>query len=60
MLKFKDINYIFTKKELIFTSIIFFEQLPENYEIVQRRHRMWNLITELLNDPIMKQYVIWN
>ena len=24
MLKFKDINYIFTKKELIFTSIIFF------------------------------------
>jgi len=24
MLKFKDINYVFTKKELIFTSIIFF------------------------------------
>jgi hypothetical protein len=56
----KNIKSAKCKKQDIITSIIFFEQSPENYEIVQRRHRMWDLITELLNDPMMKQYVIWN
>jgi len=33
--------------------------LPENNYIVQKRYLMWKNIYELLNDPIMKKYVIW-
>jgi hypothetical protein len=56
----KNIKLAKCKKQDIITAIIFYEQSPENYEIVQRRNRMWGLIAELLNDPLMKNYVIWN
>jgi hypothetical protein len=47
------------KKQDIVSTIVYFESLPENYEIVEKRHKMWAFITELLEDTKMKNYVIW-
>ena len=47
------------KKPYIIDTIFYFESLPENNYIVQKRGLMWKNIYELLNDPIMKKYVIW-
>jgi len=47
------------KKQDIIDTIFYFESLPENDNIVQKRYLMWKNIYELLNDPIMKKYVIW-
>jgi hypothetical protein len=46
------------KKQDIISTIQYFESLPENIEIVQKRKTMWFYITELLNDQKMKKYVI--
>lgn len=48
------------KKYDIISSIVYFESLPDNFEVVQKRHRMWAYMVELTNDPKMKKYVIWN
>lgn len=48
------------KKSDLIESIIFFESLPENFEIVLNRNIMWAHITELLNDKKMKKYIIWS
>lgn len=56
----KDIRTSKCKKQDIIATIVYFESLPENIEIVQKRNRMWAYITELLYDPKMKKYVIWN
>ena len=48
-----------SKKQQIIHALIYFESLPENFEIVQKRYRMWSCITELLNDSKMKKYVIF-
>ena len=47
------------KKQEIINSIVYFESLPKNNDIVQKRYLMWENIYELLNDPIMKKYIIW-
>lgn len=47
------------KKQDIISSIIYFENIPENYEIVEKRHKMWAYMTELLEDPKMKGYLIF-
>ena len=47
------------KKQDIIDTIFYFESLPENNNIVQKRYIMWKYIYELLNDPIMKKYIIW-
>jgi hypothetical protein len=47
------------KKQDIVSTIIYFEGQPENYEIVEKRHKMWAFITELLEDTKMKSYLIW-
>jgi hypothetical protein len=46
------------KKQDIIASIIYFENIPENYEIVEKRHKMWAYMTELLEDPKMKLYLL--
>ena len=56
----KDVKSSKCKKEDIIETIVYFENLPENIEIVQKRNRMWAYITELLNDTKMKKYIIWN
>jgi hypothetical protein len=47
------------KKQDIIASIIYFENIPENYEIVEKRHKMWAYMTELLEDPKMKGYLLF-
>ena len=47
------------KKQQIIHTLIYFESLPENFEIIQKRYRMWSYITELLNDTKMKKYIIF-
>ena len=55
----KDIKTSRCKKQDIIATIIYFESLSENFEIVHKRNRMWAYITELLNDPKMKKYIIF-
>ena len=47
------------KKQQIIHTLIYFESLPVNFEIIQKRYRMWSYITELLNDTKMKKYIIF-
>jgi hypothetical protein len=56
----KDIRTSKCKKQDIIVTLVYFESLPENFEIVQKRNRMWAYITELLHDPKMKKFIIWN
>ena len=56
----KDIRTSKCKKQDIISTLVYFESLPENSEIVQKRNRMWAYISELLNDPKMKKFIIWN
>lgn len=48
-----------TKKDELITSIVLFENEPENIDIVIKRKEMWYYMDELKNDPKMKKYVIW-
>ena len=56
----KNVKASKCKKQDIITTLLYFESLPENFEIVQKRNRMWAYITELSNDSKMKQFVIWS
>ena len=47
------------KKHDIIETIIVFEELPENFEIVQKRNILWSYITQLLDDPKTKKYILW-
>ena len=47
------------KKQDIITTLLYFESQPENFELVQKRNRMWAYITELSNDSKMKKYLLW-
>jgi hypothetical protein len=48
------------KKDDIISMLVLFESLPENYEVVQQRQKMWCFVNEILNDPKMKKHIIWN
>ena len=56
----KDIRISKCKKQDIIATLVYFESLPENVEIVKKRNRMWAFITELLNDPKMKKFIIFS
>lgn len=47
------------KKQDIVSTIIYFENSHENYDIVEQRHKMWAYMAELLEDPKMKGYLLW-
>lgn len=55
----KKVKLLKSKKQQIIHTLIYFESLPENFEIVQKRYRMWACIAELLNDSKMKKYIIF-
>lgn len=55
----KNIRTSKCKKPDIISTLVYFESLPENFEIVQKRNRMWAYISELMNDPKMKKYIIF-
>lgn len=46
------------KKQDIVSTIIYFESCPENYDIVFNRHKMWACMSELLEDPKMRSYLL--
>jgi hypothetical protein len=56
----KDIKAAKCKKTDIISTIIYFESLPENSRVVETRHKMWAYIKELVNNPKMKNYIIWS
>jgi len=55
----KELKTAKCKKSDIIEAIILFEQLPENYEIVYQRNKMWACLKELLAEPKMSKYIIW-
>jgi hypothetical protein len=55
----KNIRTSKCKKIDIITTLVYFESLPENAVIVEKRNRMWAYITELLQDPKMKKFIIF-
>lgn len=55
----KNVKASKCKKQDIISTIIYFENSPENYEIVEKRHKMWAYMAELLEDPKMKCYLLW-
>ena len=55
----KNIKASKCKKSDIVSTIVYYESDTENYDIVQRRHKLWSYMTELLNDPKMRGYVFW-
>jgi hypothetical protein len=48
------------KKQDVVSTIIYFEGCPENYDIVLNRHKMWACMTELLEDPKMRGYLLFS
>ena len=47
------------KKQDIIDTVIYFESLPENAVIVHNRITMWEYMSAIMNDPKMKQYVLF-
>ena len=55
----KNIKTSKCKKQDIISTIIYFENCPENYNIVEQRNTMWGYIGALLEDSKMKGYILW-
>jgi len=55
----KNVKASKCKKQDIISTIIYYESTSENYEIVEKRHKMWAYMTELLEDPKMKNYLLF-
>lgn len=56
----KNIKASKCKKQDIILTIIYFESLKENYDIVQQRHKMWSHMTDLIADPKMRCFLLWS
>ena len=54
----KNVKASKCKKQDIISTIIYFENSPENYEMVEKRHKMWAYMTELLEDPKTRSYLL--
>ena len=55
----KNVKASKCKKGDVVATIVYYESCAENYEIVQRRHKLWSYMTELIEDPKMRGYVFW-
>ncbi len=55
----KNVKAAKCKKCDVISTIIYYESCAENYEVVQRRHKLWSYMTELFEDPKMREYVFW-
>ena len=55
----KNIRSSKCKKQDIISTIVYFESLPENYDVVQERNLAWAYMEELYNNNKMKKYLIW-
>ena len=56
----KNIKASKCKKQDIILTIVYFESLEENYDLVQQRHKMWSHMTDLTADPKMRCYLLWS
>ena len=56
----KNIKASKCKKQDIILTIVYFESLEENYDLVQQRHKMWSHMSELMADPKMRCYLLWS
>ena len=56
----KEIKLSKCKKQDIISTILYFESLSDNFNIVKERNMMWKYINALVNNKKMKKYVIWN
>lgn len=56
----KEIKKLKYKKSDIIATIVFFESLVENHDIVVKRHKMWAYMDILSKDEHMRKYIIWN
>ena len=56
----KNVKGAKCKKADIVATIVFFEAQLENKEIVNKRNKMWAYMRELIDDPNMKEYILWN
>ena len=56
----KNIKASKCKKQDIISTIVYFESLDENYDLVKQRHKMWSHMSELMVDPKMRCYLIWS
>ena len=48
------------KKQEIISLIIMFESTTENYDLCNKRRKIWMFMNELKNDKIMNKFIIWN
>jgi hypothetical protein len=48
------------KKQEIISLIIMFESTTENYDLCNKRKKIWMFMNELKNDKIMNKFIIWN
>jgi hypothetical protein len=55
----KNVKASKCKKQDIISTIIYFENSIDNYDIVLKRHKMWAYMTELLEDNKMKCFLLW-
>ena len=55
----KNVKTSKCKKQDIIDTLIYFESLPENAVIVHNRITMWEYMSAIMNDPKMKQYVLF-
>ncbi len=55
----KNVKASKCKKQDIISTIIYFENSLDNYDIVLKRHKMWAYMRELLEDSKMKCFLLW-
>jgi len=57
----KNLKTSKANKEQIIAALVFFENSPENQEIVVKRNTLWFYMNELKNDKFMRKFImLWH
>jgi hypothetical protein len=57
----KNLKASKANKDQIIETLVFFENRPENQDIVLKRNTMWFYMNELKNDKFMRKFILlWN
>jgi hypothetical protein len=54
----KNLKTAKANKEQIIEALVFFENSPENQEIVSKRNLLWFYMNELKNDRFMRKFIV--
>ena len=57
IMEYYGLNKRKLKKAEMVQTLVLFEDAPENFEIVEKRRRLWSNIEELADDPYLSRYV---